>query len=300
MTKYYRAKKVNNSYQLTDKLFQLNILNKTYDRIKFSENYIFCYEKDKTIIYDKLLNKTLYDNLRVGYDTLGSIQCLIDNKIQWLDYKGIFHDTFPNPKWALTGSINSTHRNIFRENNFIFESYDTGGLVDRVRRDSIVLSKSDEIESIFYLNNSTKHSYNDYSDLKAVFSFPYSYYLINSNNEQKLVSIKNKRDSIEQVLNYSQDNIMSNQAQKDSIKSLIMNLKDDIEIETIFEGDLESFGYNHPIKFKVGNLFGYYPQNKTAKYKNIDKFNFHFAKFELENGKTGWLDIYGNEYYKKE
>ena len=79
---------------------------------------------------------------------------------------------------------------------------------------------------------------------------------------------------------------------------MINKLEDDIVIEVLFTGNFEAFGYYHPIKYESGGLFGYYPQNEFAKYKRIEKFNFFFAEFEDKDGRIGWLDIYGKEYYK--
>jgi len=82
--------------------------------------------------------------------------------------------------------------------------------------------------------------------------------------------------------------------------TIINKLEDEIVIDILFRGKFESFGYNHPIKFESGGLFGYYPQNEIAKYKRLEKFNFFFAEFEDEDGRIGWLDVYGKTYYKKE
>lgn len=45
------------------------------------------------------------------------------------------------------------------------------------------------------------------------------------------------------------------------------------------------------------NLFTYYPLIKEIKYKSLEKFKENFARFELPNGKKGWLSLDGKEYF---
>lgn len=294
---FYRIKEVNNGFELRDKLFQEPILNEVFQQIELGENVIFCNKNGYTKIYDKSASRVIGDNLKAAYDSFGSIQCIKENKIQWLDYNGGIHDTFPKPNWSLCGTISSTYRRInTNEKNFlVFYEMDWWGR----NVDSVIIGKSNSFQSLKYLNNSTEHFFDEYSDLLAAFTYPYSYYYAEQNNTQKLLSIINKRDSLERELIRKKNYTCKDQSEKDSIDTLIKNLEDEIEIEVKYEGNFEFFGYNHPIRFKKGNLYGYYPQNDKAKYKKIEKFNFFFAEFETENGKKGWLDIYGKEYYKK-
>lgn len=50
---------------------------------------------------------------------------------------------------------------------------------------------------------------------------------------------------------------------------------------------------------KVGKsgLYNYYHISHEVKYKRLDDYVFSLAYFELENGKKGYLDLEGNEYY---
>lgn len=53
---------------------------------------------------------------------------------------------------------------------------------------------------------------------------------------------------------------------------------------------------NWIFKIKIKNKIGYYEITET-KYTELDNFIFGLAKFKLENGKTGYVDIKGKEYY---
>lgn len=50
------------------------------------------------------------------------------------------------------------------------------------------------------------------------------------------------------------------------------------------------------VRFKKNNLYGYFGINTKVRYKKLDQFQGFFAKFELPNGKKGWLDRNGKEY----
>ncbi|WP_298521103.1 hypothetical protein [uncultured Kordia sp.] len=50
------------------------------------------------------------------------------------------------------------------------------------------------------------------------------------------------------------------------------------------------------IRFKENNLFGYYGIHSKGRFKKLEAFQGFFAKFELPNGRKGWLDRNGKEY----
>ena len=57
---------------------------------------------------------------------------------------------------------------------------------------------------------------------------------------------------------------------------------------------IELIGNN--IRFKENNLYGYYKIHSKARFKKLEAFQGFFARFELPNGKKGWLDRNGKEY----
>ena len=263
-TSFFRIKESKNGFQIYDKLFQELILEETFSQIHFDQNYIFGINAKGTTIYDKSVLNIKAKNLTAAYDCFGSIQYLKDNKIQWLTPDGLTHDTFPLPNWNICGTITSIEREISKTHNGYFESFKTGFLSQNSERDSMKIANARSITSIKYLNSSFNHSFDEHTGLFAAFSFPYSYYLVEVGSNQQLISITSDKSA-----------------------------------ETKFIGNLEAFGYHHPIKFKENNLYGYYPQNEKAKYKKLEKFNFFFARFETEDGRKGWLDLSGNEYFKE-
>lgn len=53
------------------------------------------------------------------------------------------------------------------------------------------------------------------------------------------------------------------------------------------------------VKVMKGGLYGYFHLSAVLKYRRLDDYIFNLAYFELENGKSGFVDVEGNEYYKK-
>ena len=171
--------------------------------------------------------------------------------------------------------------------------------MDNSELDTVPITLDKRVTKITYLNNQTTDEFDEYSPLLSMFSYPNSYYVLTKGNEKQLVSIRNIRKEKEKRFINQREYGNQNKINKDSINTIIESLKDEIEITVHFQGDFEAFGYNHPIKFKSNGLYGYFPQNKEAKYKRLEKFNFFFAEFEDKNGQLGWIDIYGNEYLRQ-
>ncbi|WP_268846942.1 hypothetical protein [Flavobacterium aestivum] len=53
---------------------------------------------------------------------------------------------------------------------------------------------------------------------------------------------------------------------------------------------------NFIIKLEKDHHFGYFGITKI-KYKVLEKYRFNLARFTLDNGKSGYIDEIGNEYY---
>lgn len=54
---------------------------------------------------------------------------------------------------------------------------------------------------------------------------------------------------------------------------------------------------NFIIKLEKNHHFGYFKITEEIKYKTLEKFRFNLARFTLDNGKSGYIDEIGNEYY---
>ncbi len=299
---FFRLKNTPNGVLIVDKLYNEILVNKFFDKVYLKNNFFQCFKNGKMELYDKSGTRLNIKHLQAAHDSLGSIQCIINNEIKWMDYNWKIHDTFPRPKWVLCGTIWSTQRRIENNENLFTEFYSSGNFFLEVSEiDTVPITLDKSVTKITYLNNQTVDEFDEYSHLLSVFSYPYSYYVLTKGNEKQLVSIRNIKKEKEKRLIYQRELGLQNEIYiyKDSLNAIIESLKDEIEITVHFQGDFEAFGYNHPIKFKSNGLYGYFPQNKEAKYKRLEKFNFFFAEFEDKNGQLGWIDIYGNEYFRQ-
>jgi hypothetical protein len=113
-----------------------------------------------------------------------------------------------------------------------------------------------------------------------------------------VIKIINYRDSLDRVF-WKNRQYRKDKSFRDSLIIRKKNLEKDHRIVEIFSGqfsEIKGMGYYHPILFKAKDKYGYFPMNKTAKYKSINRFKGNFAEFELPNGRKGWLDLNGNEY----
>jgi hypothetical protein len=296
---FYRVKKVNGSFYLYDKLFNEKIIDRAFKDIRISPKLIICVGENETVVYNTQLKRENIKKLKAACDSNYVTQFIIGNKIKWMDFEGKFHDTFPKPNVFFCGVTILTNRKIMSSSNEFKELVSTSSLMMLQEEiDSTYFPKTDSIVSIRYLNNEMEHEYGSYSDSYSVFSFPYNTYLLKTTKGTKLVSVIDKNEGYKNKLINIKELQIQSQIDEDSLTNVINNIKKDIEITTLFEGEIEAFGYYHPIRFKENNLYGYYPQNKKAKYVKLEKFNFFYAEFELPNGKKGWLDIYGNEYFR--
>jgi len=192
LSSFFRVRNTTKGQEINDKLFKERIIDKKFEKVKFGENYIHCNTENKMELYDKSFKKLNIKHLKAAYDSLGSIQCIIKDEIKWLDYEWNIHDTFPKPNWGLCGTISSTERKIERIHNRFYESYTTGYWGEKVTRDSILILDDKSANQITYLNNQNSDAFDEYSDLLAVFSFPYEYYVLIKENEKQLIAITNK------------------------------------------------------------------------------------------------------------
>jgi len=86
---------------------------------------------------------------------------------------------------------------------------------------------------------------------------------------------------------------LGNIVMKGTKKSLIYNLKKSNDKKLY---DALVFEEDSKIRLQYRGLWGYHNLTKI-KYKTIGEFDGSLARFELPNGKKGYVDLKGNEYY---
>ncbi len=58
----------------------------------------------------------------------------------------------------------------------------------------------------------------------------------------------------------------------------------------------KEYEMNPPLRFKSNGLHGFWPQNDSARYKELSDFDKGFARYILPDGTKGWLSFDGVEY----
>lgn len=219
-------------------------------------------------------------DIQAEFEVMSGLQLIYKNSIKWLTEDGELQDKKPDIKYGLCGTVPHASRNIQNKKGSFYEASIKGhyGYIDEVENEEIysIWSRTD-VNYLGYLNGATKHSYTGNSGAFAVYHLPYDYYIFETAKTKGIVQIVNA-----------------------TAKEESANTTSKFQQEVLLEGDfqeIETFGYNHPLRFKKDGLYGYFPMNQTAKYKSLEQYNQHFAAFEYPDGRKGWIDLEGKEYF---
>lgn len=255
-------------------------INKKFDSISYNSFFIVGYKKKKINIYNYTFEKLHLKNVKAVSlnEFYPNIQIIQNNKLRNINligndfknddisYYPSFNHFFP----AQVATLNVTYENekfFIQSNNFYdilknFQSFEN----------KFVVVNSEEYDSIQYLNDPT--SITLYSEMTNYYKkTPLLVYT-------KLKSGKYNLNTIDFLI----DPKIS---------------KHNIEINNLLPKNLDSIVPLNQDLFKISknNLFTYYPLVEEIKYKKLENFIENFARFELPNGKKGWLSKDGKEYY---
>ncbi|NOZ35572.1 MAG: hypothetical protein GXO80_09785 [Chlorobi bacterium] len=264
-----KIKEKKNNFLLVNKFSGEKLINKKFDKLKITDSFVFGYKKGKKYIYSCNLNKINLKNVSALHYfndiSLNSIQIIQNKQIFWIDK---FGNKSKKPKvleMFVCGNEPSYEKHILKINNkfyYIEKYYDNREELNLCDTSQFILPKK-ITEIKFYNNGFTDYYYNEDSNINKIL-----FILKNKNNKYSLAEVEKQKNKI-------------------IIKTIL--LKDADTIEYIKQN----------IRFYKNGLYGYYPQNKKAKYKYLGDFNYYFARFELPDGKKGWTDKKGNEYFDK-
>jgi hypothetical protein len=252
-----------NGFRLFDKIFDEPILDSVYDTIILGDNYIYLYESKGITVYDKTMSAILAVDVQAIYELDSYVQIVGRKSTYWLDYNGNKSEEKPKFSYTVCGTVPYFERFFIKKpDGYKLITIEGHGGSSEISSDTSNFSYTDNFDSLKFLNGELRHSYDGNSDIGNIFSFPYSYFVVEKGDTTQLMKFNEG------------------------------------ELELLLSGELDIYGYNHPVKFKTGNLYGYFPQNKLAKYKRLEMFTKNFAEFELPSGQIGWIDLNGKEYYR--
>jgi hypothetical protein len=270
--KYFRAdnfyqikKETNGKFSIKDQ-YDSRLFKIDYDSIFFNNKFIVTKLDNNFEIYNILFENFNIKNIRAVYENGSFLQVLQKNKIRAINF---FNNNDINKEEPIIVSGSITMYSLEIDNNIITYKIDQSFSVPKEKIKVLKIDLSSlNLDSVKFLNNTNTFEYDDNSLL-----FDNNFY---SKRNWLIVSKNNKFGLIELLV--SDDKITH--------KELLP-----IEYDEILSTD-----YDSPLKLKKDNAYNYYKVN-LKKYKNLEKFNKNFCRFELENGNKGWLDIRGNEYF---
>jgi len=291
---FFRIDTIENKKVQLKNIYNEVIINKNYDSIKLAP-IISCYKNGKIDLYNLTFNKLNKHPLKVYKIGRGggSIQVIEKNKSKIINWAGkeikkpIYYgyidlNYYENSKeYSLEVSIEK------RNNNFIFFARNLnlfGAETDETVKDNITLINTKDIKK-FYFSKISKDTISKRGTIITDDSLKSKIIdKIDFNND--LVYYEKLDGTF--GLNYlgyfisKEDNFYG-------------NIFDIISLEEY--QNLQNIEYKFSLyKMKRNNLYNLFPLQKDFKYKSLEDFKFGFARFELPNGKKGWLDLEGIEY----
>lgn len=246
--------------QITDLLSHEKLLKREFDSVFYNDNFIVGKKDSTTNFYNKKLQNITPKNLRAIY--------LPKNEYQNSVYRGIQVLVNNNVKWLIpSGKLKDSLAPIPR--------YICGTGMDEYR----VQLQITHDKNYFYLNKhqlaktatyDTVYFINGKKQFQSYETSGYPRYLkVEKNGKWGLLSFKN--------------NPIEPSAPLQTTEILAVDY-DAIELTGAF------------IKFKKEGLWGYFQINEKPIYSSLEKFDSHFARFSLPNGRKGWLTKDGKEY----
>ena len=291
-SKKYRTVRSAKGHQIFDRVFAKRINAKFFDDICYTDDFVLARKGDFYTIYDAPLENVIADSFNLVLDHERITQGIKNDQIFYLDNNGL---TARKTTFGIVGCGVTRTRKVLRTIEKNYSSFSEHKVVLGTREEEHFrkLTNCTWVKDLNFLNNSNYFSEINY---KSGFKFPNDFYLLSTKNMDYLVKIRPRNG----YYSYqdSQKNLMDkHRIQDQDFQKHLNDLNDESIVELYFEGHLEGFDYDHPIKFREEELLGYWPQNRKAKYKSVSKFDGLFAKIEMPDGKGGWLDITGKEYF---
>jgi len=263
-------------------MFFENVLNKSFDSIYTNRNFIVGYNKKTIDVYNYQFKKLPLVKVKaiflkkyfpqaqiISKNNLININLLgqkykkgdgptsIDLSFQFPDVDINFKINHEDNNYYFTGDINRL------TGNNSFYSFEKMKLFNTTDIDSLEFTNNNDDD----FNSITLYTESGYSK-----KYPILIYSI----------LKNKKHNLNTFDYFLVENLNSEQ------KEINNKLPKNLDSLTKINEDIYFITKN--------NLCTYYPIVKDIKYKKLEDFQGNFARFELPNGKEGWLSKEGKEY----
>jgi hypothetical protein len=261
-------------------MFFTNVLKKTYDSIYTNRNFIVGYDKKKIDVYNYQFQKLALKKIKAIYleKYFPKAQIISKNYLVSINLLGQEYKKGDGPSFIDLSFQFPDQDLIFKivkENNNYYWTGDIGklqGNSSQYSNEKIKLYNTTDIDSLEFTNNDhfnfiTLYTESGYSKKRPILIYSF---------------LKNKKYNLNTIEYFLNENLDSEK--KDINDALPKN----VDLITKIDNDI--------YLIKKDDLYTYYPIKKEIKYKTIGKFQGNFARFELPNGKKGWLSKDGKEY----
>ncbi|MDI1257205.1 MAG: hypothetical protein PSV16_14015 [Flavobacterium sp.] len=285
---YYQVDTLPNKKVVFNNVFRSNVLHKSFDSIISNREFIAGYNKNKIELYNYQFKKLKIPDLRAVKlpKYFAHAHVLSKNTIKKINLLG--------------GEYHRGDGNDFVDLSFQFPDDDaTFVLIKKpdgfyIAGDLYKLVSSPEP---FYLNQESKLFHTtavdslefmtpgellDYSVGHTTITFGTE----SGYNKKRPVLIFSRLNTGKYNLNTMDYFLYENPSS--AITAINDALPKDLDFVENTNGDIYLIAKN--------GLYTYFPIVKEIKYKVLGKFKDDFARFELPNGKKGWLDLDGKEY----
>lgn len=276
----YRTVETKTGYGLKDYFSEKFYIAPVYDTISVLGNFIVAKQKEQIYFFDKFFKKIDldYSKVRDYYRSVNNLQILYGNELFWLDQKGNLLKEFTaykpeiiyacdccGPHHEYKYSINQEDTNFFTligiaEDHSVYPSKE-------LKKETMIVER-DSFDSMRFLNRS--------EDKPVIFQ---QYDRFFPKGMTFIFSKENKKGLFAKVTDNHN-----------------VHLKNVILISGVDEFFPKS-GILEPIKFRIGNKFGFYPLSQTANYLRLNDFDYGFARVKFGGGKEGWVNLNGKEFF---
>ncbi len=254
------------------------IITKEFDSIAYTSYFIVGYKNKKIDIYNYTFERLNLENIKaLSFDRFYPKLQIVQNNI--LREINLIGDDFKTDDIAVYPSFNhffpstTVSINITKENQDFYIQSDIfySILKNQNFENKFKIINSEKYKRIEFLNEDT--SITLYSEMMS-YSIKYPLLIY--------TELKNGKFNLN-TIDYLITENPSNEIQVEND-----NLPKDLDkIIAVDQG---------VYKIQKDGLTTYYPITKEIRYKKIEDFQDNFARFELPNGKKGWLSKEGKEY----
>jgi hypothetical protein len=276
---FYKIDTLKNKKLIIKNCYNETIINKEFDSITYNSFFIIGYNNKKIDIYNYRFEKLNLKNVKaVSFNKFyPNLQIIQNNKLRIINLIG---NDYKNEDISVYPSF-----------NHFFPAQGASLLVTQENNQ-------------FYI-----HSNDFYYILKNFQSFENKFSVIDSDNyesiehlnEEKFITLYSEMNNYQvetPILIYTK--LKNGKYNLNTIDFLIDPKIDEqnLKFNNLLPKNLDSIVSINQDLYKISknNLFTYYPLVKEIKYKELEDFQENFARFELPNGKKGWLSKEGKEY----